>query len=188
MPPTRRCWAAAASTARSTAPPGRNCCTNAALLGGCATGDAKITRGYRLPARHVIHTVGPVWRGGSNGEPALLASCYRRSLELAAMNDIATLAFPGISTGIYGYPIELAAELAVATVRACLQEFAAIEEVVFCCFSAERPRDLSDPAAWPPAGLIRRFVRTAPGLDKPREAADDARSTNGGLRQWRWQV
>lgn len=104
-------------------------------LGGCATGDAKITRGYRLPARHVIHTVGPVWRGGTSGEPALLASCYRRSLEIAAMNDIVTLAFPSISTGIYGYPIGQAAELAVATVRTCLQESAGIEEVVFCCFS-----------------------------------------------------
>lgn len=104
-------------------------------LGGCVAGDAKITGGYRLPARHVIHTVGPVWRGGGNGEPELLASCYRRSLEIAAMNGIATLAFPGISTGIYGYPIAQAAELAVATVRACLQEFAAIDKVVFCCFS-----------------------------------------------------
>ncbi|MBK7237858.1 MAG: O-acetyl-ADP-ribose deacetylase [Sterolibacteriaceae bacterium] len=104
-------------------------------LGGCATGDAKITRGYRLQARHVIHTVGPVWRGGASGEPALLASCYRRSLEIAALNGIATLAFPGISTGIYGYPIGPAAELAVATVRACLQEFAAIDKVMFCCFS-----------------------------------------------------
>ena len=109
------------------------------LLGGCNTGEAKLTRAYRLPARHIIHTVGPVWRGGTSGEPELLASCYRRSLELAAANGIATLAFPSISTGIYGYPVELAAETAVTTVRSSLQEIAGIEEVIFCCFSA---RDL----------------------------------------------
>ena len=79
-------------------------------LGGCQTGDAKITKGYRLPAKFVIHTVGPVWRGGTNGEPELLASCYRRSIEVATLNNVRTLAFPSISTGIYGYPIELAAE------------------------------------------------------------------------------
>ncbi len=104
-------------------------------LGGCATGDARITRGYRLPARHVIHTVGPVWRGGSDGEPALLASCYRRALELAADHDIATLAFPCISTGVYGYPADLAAATAVAAVGAALAEFDGIAEVTFCCFS-----------------------------------------------------
>lgn len=104
-------------------------------LGGCATGDAKITRGYRLPARHVIHTVGPVWRGGGDGEPALLASCYRRALELAAAHGIATLAFPCISTGVYGYPAHLAAETAVASVRICLRALPGIAEVTFCCFS-----------------------------------------------------
>ena len=109
------------------------------LLGGCRTGDAKLTRGYRLPAKHIIHTVGPVWRGGASGEPELLASCYRRSLELAAANGILTLAFPSISTGIYGYPIESAAKVAVSTVRSSLHEFADIQEVVFCCFS---PNDL----------------------------------------------
>jgi O-acetyl-ADP-ribose deacetylase (regulator of RNase III) len=105
-------------------------------LGGCATGDAKITRGYRLPAQHVIHTVGPVWRGGTRGEPELLASCYRRSLEVAAANATHTLAFPCISTGVYGYPIEPAARIAVATVRQALQESPAIREVIFCCHSA----------------------------------------------------
>lgn len=104
-------------------------------LGGCATGDAKITHGYRLPARHVIHTVGPVWHGGGDGEPTLLASCYRRALELAVAHDIATLAFPCISTGVYGYPAHLAAGTAVATVSAALAECDGIAEVTFCCFS-----------------------------------------------------
>ena len=105
-------------------------------LGGCQTGDAKLTQGYRLPARFVIHTVGPVWHGGSRGEAELLASCYRRSIEVAAQNGLHTLAFPGISTGVYGYPVELAAELAVATVRAAVQAFPVIREVIFCCHSA----------------------------------------------------
>jgi len=106
------------------------------LLGGCKTGEARITRGYRLPARHVIHTVGPVWNGGDAGEPDLLASCYLRSLELAGKHQLSSLAFPSISTGIYGYPIELASQVAVTTVRRQLSKFAGIEEVVFCCFSA----------------------------------------------------
>jgi O-acetyl-ADP-ribose deacetylase (regulator of RNase III) len=106
------------------------------LLGGCKTGDAKLTKGYRLPAKHIIHTVGPVWRGGTNGEPELLASCYRRCIEIAATSGVATLAFPSISTGIYGYPIELAAGVAIATVRSSLQESPSIQEVIFCCFSA----------------------------------------------------
>jgi len=119
-------------------------------LGGCATGDAKITRGYRLPALHVIHTVGPVWHGGARGERDLLASCYRRSLEVAAANALRTLAFPCISTGVYGYPIEPAARIAVATVRLALQEFPMVGEVLFCCHSASDlatyKRVLDDPA------------------------------------------
>jgi O-acetyl-ADP-ribose deacetylase (regulator of RNase III) len=105
------------------------------LLRGCKTGEAKITKGYRLPARHVIHTVGPVWHGGNLGEAGLLASCYRRSLELAIEHSLASIAFPSISTGIYGYPIELAARVAVTTVRAQLELQPGIREVVFCCFS-----------------------------------------------------
>jgi O-acetyl-ADP-ribose deacetylase (regulator of RNase III) len=104
-------------------------------LGGCQTGEARITRGYRLAARHVIHAVGPIWRGGIQGEPELLASCYRTSIELAAEHGLATLAFPSISTGIYGYPIELAAEVAVSAVRAAVADHPAVEEVIFCCFS-----------------------------------------------------
>lgn len=107
------------------------------LLGGCATGDAKITPGFRLPARHVIHTVGPVWRGGAQGEPAQLASCYRRSIALAEAQGAATLAFPSISTGVYGYPFEPAARVAVAAVRDALAGAASLREVIFCCFSAD---------------------------------------------------
>lgn len=104
-------------------------------LGGCDPGDAKITRGYRLPARYVIHTVGPVWRGGSHGEPQVLASCYRRSLEVAIGHRLNTIAFPGISTGVYGYPIELATEVAVDEVLDVLASEPSIEQVIFCCFS-----------------------------------------------------
>ncbi len=106
------------------------------LLGGCKTGEARITKAYRLPSRFIVHTVGPVWRGGANEEPALLASCYRSAIELAASKGAASLAFPSISTGIYGYPIELAADIAVTTVAATLPAFTTISEVIFCCFSA----------------------------------------------------
>lgn len=102
-------------------------------LNGCKTGQAKMTHGYRLPAKYVIHTVGPVWRGGNNGEPELLADCYRNSLKLAADNGLKTIAFPAISTGVYGYPKEQAAEIAVRTIREFLKE--KDMEVILVAFS-----------------------------------------------------
>ena len=105
-------------------------------LGGCATGDAKITRAYRLPARHVIHTVGPVWHGGDRGEPQLLASCYRRSLELALANELKSIAFPAISCGAYGFPLEKAVPIAVGTVRS-FEQLDAFERILFACAQEE---------------------------------------------------
>lgn len=104
-------------------------------LHGCQTGDAKLTRGYRLPAPYVIHTVGPVWHGGSDGEPELLASCYRRSLEIAIAQSFTSIAFPAISTGVYGYPVEAAARTALETVAAFVGTPNTLEEVIFCCYS-----------------------------------------------------
>ena len=105
-------------------------------LGGCATGEARITRGYRLPAKHVIHTVGPVWHGGGSGEAQLLAACYRRSLDLAVEHALSSVAFPAISCGAYGYPLQLAVPIAVGTVRA-FARLDALERIVFVCASAE---------------------------------------------------
>lgn len=104
-------------------------------LGGCATGDAKITRGYRLPAAWVIHAVGPVWHGGKQNEDALLASCYRRAIELAAQAEATSIAFPAISTGIYGFPADRAAPIAVAASREALAAAPRLTRVIFCCFS-----------------------------------------------------
>lgn len=110
-------------------------------LGGCETGDAKITRGYCLPCRYVIHTVGPRWRGGDAGEAELLASCYRRSLEVARENGIRRIAFPSISTGIYGYPIEKAAEVAIGTVlEECNADPDAFDQITFVLFGAYNKR------------------------------------------------
>jgi O-acetyl-ADP-ribose deacetylase (regulator of RNase III) len=105
-------------------------------LGGCPTGHAKITRAYRLPARWVIHTVGPVWRGGTHGEPEFLASAYRKSLELASSHGARTVAFPAISCGVYGYPVSQAAEIAVREVRDFLRGNEVIERVMLTCFGA----------------------------------------------------
>lgn len=105
------------------------------LLGGCRTGEAKITRGYDLPARWVIHTVGPVWRGGGHGEDDLLASCYRESLRLACEKGLRTIAYPSISTGIYGFPIDRAAPIAIREVRVFLASHDVPEQVLLVCFS-----------------------------------------------------
>lgn len=110
--------------------------TECRSLGGCHPGDAKITKGYRLPAKYVIHTVGPIWRGGSHGEQEVLASCYTGSLRLAADAGLTSVAFPCISTGVYGYPKELAARVAVETVRDCVAREQVVKEVIFICFSA----------------------------------------------------
>ncbi|MGO8732725.1 MAG: O-acetyl-ADP-ribose deacetylase [Terriglobia bacterium] len=103
-------------------------------LGGCPTGQAKITKGYNLPAQWVIHTVGPVWHGGGRHEDELLASCYRRSLELAAEKGVRTIAFPAISTGVYGFPLERATAIAVGEVKSSLEKNPSLEKVVFVCF------------------------------------------------------
>ena len=109
-------------------------------LNGCATGDAKITQGYRLPAKHVIHAVGPVWHGGNHGEDKLLASCYRRSIGLCQANGLASIAFPAISTGVYHFPADRAAGIAVAATVETLLSAPALERVIFCCFSEESAR------------------------------------------------
>jgi len=105
-------------------------------LGGCKVGEAKLTNGYHLPAKYVIHTVGPIWHGGSKGEPELLSNCYLNSLKLASAKGLQSIAFPGISTGVYGYPVEPASRIAVETVKRSLNVSGSIREVVFCCFSS----------------------------------------------------
>lgn len=109
-------------------------------LNGCPTGEAKISPGFKLPAQYVIHTVGPVWHGGNQDEPELLASCYRNSMQLAVDNDITSIAFPAISTGVYGYPIEQATDIAINSVIDSIQQASVsqlvITEVIYCCFSA----------------------------------------------------
>lgn len=106
------------------------------LLGGCETGNSKITDGFRLPARYVIHTVGPIWSGGHRGDPELLLNCYVRSLGIASSAGFRSIAFPAISTGVFGYPIRIAATVAIQAVRALANEESPLERVIFCCFSA----------------------------------------------------
>lgn len=105
-------------------------------LGGCPVGQARLTHGYRLPAKFIIHTVGPVWHGGARGEAKLLASCYRESLSIATAQQLVSIAFPCISTGVYGYPPEQAAGVAIAAVRDFLRSPCSLREVIFCCYSA----------------------------------------------------
>ena len=104
------------------------------MLNGCKTGQAKITDGFNLPARYIIHAVGPVWRGGDNGEDALLAGCYRSSFALAAQHDLKTIAFPAISTGIYGFPLDRATRIALVETQMALQTYPQVERVIFVCF------------------------------------------------------
>jgi O-acetyl-ADP-ribose deacetylase (regulator of RNase III) len=108
-----------------------------AVLGGCPTGQARMTPGFRLPARHVIHAVGPFWRGGTSGEPELLASAYRSALDLAQEHDLETVAFPAISTGIFGYPIRPATRIAVTTARAAAASPGSLRQVIFACFTSD---------------------------------------------------
>ena len=116
-------------------------------LGACDTGNAKITKGYKLQARYVIHTVGPVWHGGSRGEDELLASCYRRSLELARKHGIQTIAFPSISTGIYGFPVNRAARIALKTIHEAISQDAGLKKVIVVCFDEETLREYREAEA-----------------------------------------
>ncbi len=114
------------------------------MLHGCKTGSAKITKGYRLPAKHVIHAVGPVWHGGTSGEPELLAGCYRTALELAEKNKLTSIAFPSISTGVYRFPADKAARIAVETVVEMVKKTPGVTRVIFCCFSNESAKHHKD--------------------------------------------
>lgn len=116
---------------------GQELVTECSTLGGCETGDAKITKGYRLPAKHVIHTVGPVWQNGNHGEPALLRSCYRRCFQLAHENGLKSIAFPAISCGVYGYPMEQGCRIALEEARKALVDYPELEQIVFTPFGAE---------------------------------------------------
>lgn len=135
--PTPHCWAAGSSTAPSTGRQGPELLTECRTLGGCETGQAKITKAYRLPARYVIHTPGPIWRSGSAGEEALLESCYRSCLRLAEEYGCKTVAFPSVSTGVYQFPLDRAAEIAVRTILDFLRHAETVESVMMVCFDPE---------------------------------------------------
>jgi O-acetyl-ADP-ribose deacetylase (regulator of RNase III) len=130
-------WGVAESTVPSIELPAHNYLSTVPSLGGCATGRAKITSGFSLKARFVIHAVGPIWQGGNAGESELLASCYRASMELAAERNLTTLAFPAISCGVFGYPVSEAAHVAMVEVLNGLQRFAGIESVWLVCFGGD---------------------------------------------------
>ena len=134
MPPTKHCWAAAGSTAPFMPPPDRRFWRNAGASAGARPAKPGSPRGYALAARHVIHTGGPIWQGGGEGEEALLGGCYRGSLTLARDRDLKAIAFPAISTGVYRFPPARAAEIAVATVAQFLADDRIPEKVIFCCF------------------------------------------------------
>ncbi len=134
MPRIHHCVRAAGWTGRFIAPRGRSCSWNATGITSCPTGEARLTRGYNLPAKWVIHTVGPIWRGGEHGEDALLANCYRNSLRLAVQTGIKTIAFPAISTGVYRFPLERATAIALRAVQAILEQDASLEQVIFVCY------------------------------------------------------
>ena len=119
-------------------------------LGGCPTGEARMTAGYDLPAKHVIHTVGPIWRGGGRGEDELLASCYRNCLGLAVGNGVKTIAFPSISTGAYGFPVERASKIAVREIRAFLETDKTLDKVVIVCFGEEVCSRYKEELKYPP--------------------------------------
>ncbi len=142
---------------------GRELLEECALLGGCPTGEARLTRGYRLPARWVIHTVGPVWHGGREGEAGLLAACYRNCFALAEKHGIRTIAFPSISTGAYGYPVNQAARIAVAEMRRALERNTALDRVIVVCFL----RDVYESYQ----AAVREATQAggAPGASAPRD-------------------
>ena len=135
--PIRRCWAAAGVDGAIHRAAGPELAIECRMLNGCKTGGAKITKAYRLPARHVIHAVGPVWNGGGHGEDEALASCYRRAIELCQTHGFASVAFPAISTGIYRFPADRAAAIAVSTTVQTLPGAPVICRVIFCCFSED---------------------------------------------------
>src|SRR5438128_664401 len=134
MRPIARSWVGVGWTAPSTPQPGRELREECQTLDGCDTGEAKITKGYKLPARHVIHTVGPVWQGGEDGEDELLARCYRNSLELAERQGLHTIAFPSISTGAFRFPVERACRIALAEIKKFLEQSSTLEKVTIVCF------------------------------------------------------